>query len=316
MIWDKLVDRCLLFTDAPGGLLKALLKEAEMELANKLQIFESLYLLQVPETEYGFGQSSHSSTREHNYHLLPSNYLQDIGVTHNGMSLRKMSEDEVRRKTNGQSYNGTPTAYGISGDYIIFDSASGIASGDVFIIHYKARMTDTTTGKVLTLQYYDHSGTKVYLDTDLGSALDSRKLVFEAQAKTLSAGTTAGLTNTAGLPDTFNTNIGSAPVLAGLPSTSGSSYTIAALAANGSLTGDEWANANGALVTILDYRVSAPLIPDQFHTDLCNYAVALANAKTSPETYNLYWSQWMLNMDNLINEAQDRDLIFNIREEI
>ena len=32
--------------------------------------------------------------------------------------------------------------------------------------------------------------------------------------------------------------------------------------------------------------------------------------------YNQYWSQWMLNMDNLINEAQDRDLIFSIREEI
>ena len=32
MTWDKLVDRCLLFTDAPGGLLKELLNEAEIEI--------------------------------------------------------------------------------------------------------------------------------------------------------------------------------------------------------------------------------------------------------------------------------------------
>ena len=38
MIWDKLVDRCLLFTDAPGGLLKELLKEGEEELANRLEL--------------------------------------------------------------------------------------------------------------------------------------------------------------------------------------------------------------------------------------------------------------------------------------
>ena len=67
---------------------------------------------------------------------------------------------------------------------------------------------------------------------------------------------------------------------------------------------------------ITGYRDVAPLIPEQFHTDLCNYAIAIANAKTSPETYNQYWSQWMLNMDNLVNEAQDRDLIFSVREEI
>ena len=70
------------------------------------------------------------------------------------------------------------------------------------------------------------------------------------------------------------------------------------------------------MVTIDNYRKHAPLIPEQFHTDLCSYAIAIANAKSSPETYNQYWTQWMMNMDNLVNEAADRDLIFSVREEI
>ena len=60
----------------------------------------------------------------------------------------------------------------------------------------------------------------------------------------------------------------------------------------------------------------APLIPDNFHIDLCSYAMAIASAKTAPELYDKHWAAWLMNMDNLINEAQDRDLIFSIREEI
>lgn len=315
MIWNKLVDRCLLFTDAPGGLLKELLKEAEVELATKLMIYESIYKLTVPATDYGFGQSSHVAGREHNYHKLPSDYLQDVGVTHKGTALRKMSDDEVRRKTDGQSYTGTPTAYSISGDYIVFNSAP--RDGDVFMIHYKARMTERTSLKVMTLQYYRHDGPHIWLDTDLGTELIGLKINFEAQSRTLAAGPIADLQNAPGLPDIVNTNLSDNPnVNPGAPILWGSSYTIVALDNDDSLVDDAWGNANGALISVLNYRTIAPLIPEQFHTDLCSYAIAIANAKSSPETYNQYWTQWMMNMDNLVNEAADRDLIFSVREEI
>ena len=158
--WDKLVDRCLLFTDAPGGLLKELLKEGEMELSNRLEIYDSLYNLVVPSTTDGLGIRSHynSSTMnvvENNYHKLPFDYLKDISVSHEGRTLRKMSEDEIARKQNGKSYSGTPTAYGISGDFIVFDTSP--SAGDSFIIHYKAMMTDLTNNKVLTMTYYKSS---------------------------------------------------------------------------------------------------------------------------------------------------------------
>ena len=323
MIWDKLVDRCLLFTDAPGGLLKELLKEAEVELSDKLQIFESIYKITIPSTLYGGGVQSHNNTTEHNYFKLPSNYIQDIGVTHKGTRLRKMTEDEIHRKTTGQSYSGTPTAYSISGDYIVFNSTP--TSGDNFILHYKARMTSQTSDKVLTMLYYDNTTKKVWLDTDLGSLGNSKRLYFESQFKVLADGSSAAGSLSAGMPDIFYSSSVANPGIVGgpVPTRIASSYKLtdngtdaSGWAASNSLSGDEWTNANGALVTMVNYRATAPLIPEQFHTDLCDYAIAIANAKSSPETYNQYWTKWMVNMDNLINEAADRDLIFSVREEI
>ena len=79
MIWNKLVDRCLLFTDAPGGLLKELLKEAEIDLANKLEIYDSVYTMTVPTTLQGFGIDSHDTPQaDNNYTRLPHNFLKDI----------------------------------------------------------------------------------------------------------------------------------------------------------------------------------------------------------------------------------------------
>ena len=75
-------------------------------------------------------------------------------------------------------------------------------------------------------------------------------------------------------------------------------------------------DGNGGLVMVFAYRDIAPVIPERFHKDLCNYAIAIANAKSAPDLYDKYWTKWELNMDRLINEAMDRDLIHSIRGEI
>ena len=323
MIWDKLVDRCLLFTDAPGGLLKELLKEGEMELSNRLEIYDSLYNLVVPSTTNGLGIRSHynSSTMnvvENNYHKLPFDYLKDISVSHEGRTLRKMSEDEIARKQNGKSYSGTPTAYGISGDFIVFDTSP--SAGDSFIIHYKAMMTDLTNNKVLTMTYYKSSGPYVYLDTDLGSNLNNKKMAFEGDVRVLTAGTTGISSSPVGVPDLHKSNKSPADpgdMASGVPVTVATRYTLtdSALGTSGSLSSSTL-DGNGGLVMVFAYRDIAPLIPERFHKDLCNYAIAIANAKSAPDLYDKYWTKWELNMDRLINEAMDRDLIHSIRGEI
>ena len=322
MIWDKLVDRCLLFTDAPGGLLKELLKEAEQELANKLELFDSIYTIEVPSTLYGLGISSQtaSTSVDHNYHKLPMDYIRDMGVSHKGRPLSKMNEKDIYRKTNGSPTSATPTAYGISGDFIVFDTNP--SEGDKFILHYKSMLDDANTDKVLNIVHYDvqvGSNDMIYVDTLLGSLLNGTNIVWEGTQYAISAGQKTSISLPPGVPDRyfgnkFEENVGinadTYPKLF-----KGSRYTLPDFT-GGTAAASKPEDATGSLCISVNYRALAPLIPDRFHTDLCSYAIAIASAKSSPETYNQYWTKWIMNMDNLINESADRDLIHSIREEI
>ena len=209
MIWNKLVDRCLLFTDAPGGLLKELLKEAEIELANKLELYDAIYTLTVPTTTYGLGVKSNTADTlaDHNYHKLPQGYLRDISVTHEGVKLRKMTESEVYRQSNGQVPSGTPTAYGISGDYIVFNTTP--QADDKFIILYKSLLDELTKYKPVMILNYDVVGSTsddlIFLDTLLGSELDGKKILIEGTARTLGSGIVSYFT-APGIPDRMQGN--------------------------------------------------------------------------------------------------------------
>ena len=311
MIWDKLVDRCLLFTDAPGGLLKALLKEAEIELSNRLELYDAIYTITVPSTNQGLGLETNtaSDTADHNYTRLPMNYLKDIAVKHQGFNLKKISEENIYRQEDGTIPSGNPTAYCIAGDYIVFDKTP--SSGDKFYLYYKAALDDDETkDKVLTVhKYFDTSTDLITLGTNLGAALNGKTFQLETNQIVLANGTIQGFINVGHnpSPDIVNRSNNSFD--------STSQYEVSSGGA-GTGSGTPLSNWNGAMGRILDYRSVAPVIPDRYHTSLCNYAIAIANAKTSPDLYDKYYTAWELNMERLINEAQDRDLIFSIREEI
>ena len=68
MTFDKLADRCLLFIEERKGMLISLLKEAELEISRKCNMYEdaTTYVANNQET---LG--------------LPSNYKQIITVMHN-----------------------------------------------------------------------------------------------------------------------------------------------------------------------------------------------------------------------------------------
>jgi hypothetical protein len=316
MTWDKLVDRCLLFTDAPGGLLKELLKEAEIEISNKLELYDALYTIIVPNTISGLGIVSNETSLDkydRNYAVLPQGYIRDVSVMHQGAKLRKISEEEIYRSSNTNKVDGgTPTAYAISGDFIIFNRAP--SSADRFLLHYKASLTERTNDKVLGVLGYNSVATKIDLATELTSELENKNILWESLERTLTGYNSADsvLSSVPGAPDKGYINNG---IVSGNLIQYKSNYTL-----NSALTGSVSTNGtkapNGSMCVVKDYRSIAPVIPNRFHTSLCDYAVALANAKSSPELYNNYWTKWTLNMENYMNQSLDRDLIHSIKEEI
>ena len=60
----------------------------------------------------------------------------------------------------------------------------------------------------------------------------------------------------------------------------------------------------------------APIIPDMFHRDLCNYAIAIAAAKDNPGLHDKYWMLWQANLTDIINQDADRELVHTIKREV
>jgi hypothetical protein len=60
----------------------------------------------------------------------------------------------------------------------------------------------------------------------------------------------------------------------------------------------------------------SPVIPEMYHRDLCNYAIAIASAKDNPQMHDKHWTLWMQNIREIINEDANRELIHTIRNEV
>lgn len=327
MIWDKLIDRCLLFTDAPAGLLKELLKEAEQELSNKLELYDSIYGITIPNTLQGLGLYSHQTASDNSYIKLPPEFIRDIMVTYKGVPLQKMEEGDFIRMTNSQMTRGTPTAYAIAGDFIVFNTEPN--QGDSLNLHYKSSLGDQQTDKVFTLIHYSVvSGSNndlIWIDTPLGDKLDGYLIRWESVLRTLSSGTNTSFgTQVPGLPDKYqgNKTLNVAGTVDYGATNKGSRYNInqdfgdTDVVVTSAAFPNEPADAIGSMLRVINYRTLAPVIPDRFHTELCDYAIALANAKAAPDTYARHWTMWESKMERLIEEAANRDLIHTIREEM
>ena len=60
----------------------------------------------------------------------------------------------------------------------------------------------------------------------------------------------------------------------------------------------------------------SPIIPDMYHRDLCDYAIAIAAAKDNPDLHNKYLALWMNNINQIINEDANRELVHQIKSEV
>jgi hypothetical protein len=59
-----------------------------------------------------------------------------------------------------------------------------------------------------------------------------------------------------------------------------------------------------------------PIIPAQYHLSLCDYAIAILNARSNEELYQKHWAKWMSEVERVALEDADRDLPHSIRTEI
>ena len=216
--------------------------------------------------------------------IIPEDYKRMIAVFHNGNRLTAIDEYEKQISTTNDRESGTPSGYNIlklpSSHIIEFDKYP--TSGEIKII-YSAKLTSRSNRKRFINKKRQVNA--IVIETGLGAELNG----LAGDWKDYTTDST-GFTNI--VYDSEYTQ-------------EGSKYTL-----TGSTTASE-----GAYLYIHNYRSVAPLIPSQYHKDLCDYAIAIAGAK-DPVKYQTHWNLWLNNLEKIKNEDADTELIHTVRREI
>ena len=60
----------------------------------------------------------------------------------------------------------------------------------------------------------------------------------------------------------------------------------------------------------------SPIIPEIYHRDLCDYAISIASAKSSPDLHLKYLQMWKNSLSEIKAEDADRELVHSVRRAV
>tara|TARA_R100000808_G_C2141019_1_gene148845 strand:+ start:724 stop:1590 length:867 start_codon:yes stop_codon:yes gene_type:complete len=288
MEWTKLADRCRLFTDKPRALLIELLKEGEDELARRCDIFER---------EYSYTTPLEDETSVE-YDVLPEDYKSMISVHFKGSRLNPMGDDEVYLNTDNTVHTGTPTKYHVSNNKIYLNKIP--ASGDKLLIKYYGLIGSEINKSIrpLTVGLDLNSGETAVDYYHFRADISPNLAGLTATAKTTTAGIVTGSLLSVGRGLDANASyISKGP---------GWEYRFVPDVTTISGLAD--------VIHITNYREVAPLIPAQYHKNLCDYAIALSNAKN--DLHDKHIMMWENSILQIQDEDARRDLVYSVKEVI
>ena len=302
--WKQLAERCQLFVDEKDGLLIELLKEAECELANKCSLYKQNFTIL-------FRDNTKS-----NAFKLPSTYKQMISVHIDGDLIPYKNKDQFHFNQESNSAmsvdSGEPNCYTLSNGYIVFDTkpTSGVAD-----LHFRANLQNSDkVSKSVLIAPTDSVSDGVYIDTTIGDLINGKNVKYLEgnvinSMSTLASFDGADLNTTS--PDDPNQE---GKITIGtdndLQPTNMAYYT-----------GANWTNTpsnlyfvrNGIIET---YRTVGPVIENDYHLALCDYALTIATAKKEPVLSDKHRMLWEKTINETINDNLDKELPIGIKEEI
>jgi len=217
------------------------------------------------------------------YCLLPEDFNSVQHIYYNGNQLQPIDESSLNLDENNDSRSGTPSYYYIKrsqyGSRIMFDR---YPTTGTIRLEYISLILSTSTSKTFINTV---PGTnQVVIPTRLNAELDGLDGVW-IDPSAIALFTDLTYVETIGLGAKYSNTLG------------------------GTITA-------GALVEVYNYRSIAPIIPSQYHKDLCDYAIAIASAQVNPDLHNKHLSIWMNNIEKVKNEDADKELIFTMRSEV
>ena len=301
--WTQLEARCKLFEDFDDYI--PLLKDAECELASRCSLFKTKFTIYFDETS--------GDTPTVNAFKLPSNFKSIISVHIDGDLITQRDKSQWDfEDSSAQAMNvpsGTPDYYTIANGFIVFNKTTSTGYAEV---NFRGTLPNIDT-IAKTVQMIPNGDDFVYLDTTMGSAINGLKVQFQlggVQLNTLE--NIVYDANYVGKNDIFN------------PSQNISKLTAETRIMNieyQKFQGTDWDSAMGStfnLTTgeILNYRSKGPVIDNDYHLALCDYAIYIATALTDPAISDKHRMLWEKCIKDTIDDNFDKELQFTMKEEI
>ena len=356
--WSQLSDRCNLFFDAPSGLYKELLKEAECELANQCSLIHMNYSYNLsPSARYPHPTNSLK---------LPSNYKHMLGVWVNGNLITQKDETlwSFNKTDDGKKVpNGTPGHYTVYNEFLVLDRIP--SSSDIVDVKYKANLPNTEIiAKTFLCRSIQNtadltSHNQVVIDTTLGADLNGTTLIVNAPDENYNPSVNNSGSGVAvylrieyqpedyttvnpmqpydntGTQDTifdpsplakrstilekgasfnhrFEPNVGCWYKAEESNSTPREMYAPAGNSVDLTPEMGEWWSKG----VIQNYRMVGPVIENDYHLALCDYAVYMASAKKNPDLSMKHQQIWEKRIMDTLTDNIDKELPMGIKEEI
>ena len=302
--WKQLAERCQLFVDEKDGLLIELLKEAECELANRCSLYKQNFTIL-------FRDNTKS-----NAFKLPSTYKQMISVHIDGDLIPYKNKDQFHFNQESNSSmsvdSGEPNCYTLSNGYIVFDTkpTSGVAD-----LHFRANLQNSdNVSKSVLIAPVDATTDGVYIDTTIGDLINGKNVKY-LEGNVINVMTTLAYNSDGDI----NTTSPDDPNQEG-KITIGSDNDMQPITMN-YYTGDNWTNtpSNQYFVRtgiIETYRSVGPVIENDYHLALCDYALTIVTAKKEPVLSDKHRMLWEKTINDTINDNLDKELPLGIKEEI
>ena len=306
--WNQLVERCNLFYDAPSGLYRELLKEAEVELANKCSLFKQHYTILFRDNE------------KLNAFKMPSTFKSMISVFINGREIPHKEKSDWSFTSNSSGpmkvQEGTPNYYTLGNSFIVFDKVPTSGSADLYFRGNLQNHDNISKSVLLSPSLNGQGNDWVYIDTSMGDQINGLDVKY-LEGNVINTLTNITVNSSADLDDSDPLDLSQSV-----------SYGVAVANDQKDVNfqlyqgDDDWSSqglSNEYYVRtgiIKNYRTKGPVIENDYHLNLCDYAIYMASAKKDLELSIKHLQIWEQRLAEILNDNIDKELPMGMKEEI
>jgi len=304
--WTQLETRCKLFEDYDNYI--PLLKEAEVLLANRCSLFKQHHTILF------------RNNTKLNAFKMPSTFKSMISVFIDGREIQHREKNDWTFTENATGpmtvQEGTPNYYTLGNGFVVFDKVPTSGSADLYF-RGNLQNHDNISKSVLLSPSLNGSGNDwVYLDTSMGDQINGLDVKY-LEGNVINTLTSITVNSSADLDDSDPLDLSQSVSYGVAVANDQKDVNYQLYQGDGEWSSQGLSNTYYVRTGIIkNYRTKGPVIDNDHHIALCDYAIYVATAMTDPAISDKHLQIWEARIQEILNQNIDQELPRGMKEEI